>query len=568
MLDIIEAGAVNAMRPFGYYAAQATATLRQQDDGSWRTEIAVQPGPPIVIDALLLEISGEGAGSPDLRAWETRWPLHRGEVLNQVAWDAQLAQLRDLLEADGYFNATFVQQRIELYASELRADLFLEVQTGPRSVFGEVVFDQDFLAPYVLAPVPRFRSGEPYAQWQVDQLRTDLWKLGFFGAVNVSEERSSGASPPTVDLRVEVTPGKRNTHQGTLGYGTDTEWRAQYRWQRHLLSERGDSLSLGTSWQKRTRKLLITGEYRLPRRARRQEYWLFSPTLAQEDQLFELDIDGQDEKLPVAEGRLDEAFARLGRVRLRNPRDSREQLIETVFLQFVSEDNEFAELSDLDRSTLRNSTPLIPGGRVNSLALGIEWDLPVLTGRGFDLSGHRQRASLFTSSSRWGSDVSYSQIYLSSRWNLRLNDDWRLLLRGEAAYSDAEVRELTFEREGLQVEVSLTELPVRYRFKAGGGFSVRGYGYESLSNNGLGSNHLLTGSVELERRLVGDWSVSTFFDTGNAFNDWSQPGLRKGAGLGVRWYALGFPLRLDVASALDLPGNPWRLHLTLGTTLF
>ncbi|NRB71605.1 MAG: BamA/TamA family outer membrane protein, partial [Xanthomonadales bacterium] len=290
--------------------------------------------------------------------------------------------------------------------------------------------------------------------------------------------------------------------------------------------------------------------------------------LAQEDQLFELDIDGQDEKLPVAEGRLDEAFARLGRVRLRNPRDSREQLIETIFLQFVSEDNEFAELSDLDRSTLRNSTPLIPGGRVNSLALGIEWDLPVLTGRGFDLSGHRQRASLFTSSSRWASDVSYSQIYLSSRWNLRLNDDWRLLLRGEAAYSDAEVRELTFEREGLQVEVSLTELPVRYRFKAGGGFSVRGYGYESLSNNGLGSNHLLTGSVELERRLVGDWSVSTFFDTGNAFNDWSQPGLRKGAGLGVRWYALGFPLRLDVASALDLPGNPWRLHLTLGTTLF
>ena len=97
---------------------------------------------------------------------------------------------------------------------------------------------------------------------------------------------------------------------------------------------------------------------------------------------------------------------------------------------------------------------------------------------------------------------------------------------------------------------------------------MRGYSYESLSNNGIGSNNVLTASVEVERRVLGDWSVAAFMDAGNAFNDWSDKRLRKGVGVGVRWYAIGFPLRLDVASALDLEGEPWRVHFTIGSTLF
>lgn len=97
---------------------------------------------------------------------------------------------------------------------------------------------------------------------------------------------------------------------------------------------------------------------------------------------------------------------------------------------------------------------------------------------------------------------------------------------------------------------------------------MRGYEFESLSNNGIGSNNVITGSVELERRVWNDWSVAAFVDTGNAFNDWGELQLFTGVGVGVRWYTQGFPIRLDLAQAQDLEGKPWRIHLTIGSPLF
>ena len=113
----------------------------------------------------------------------------------------------------------------------------------------------------------------------------------------------------------------------------------------------------------------------------------------------------------------------------------------------------------------------------------------------------------------------------------------------------------------------MTELPNLYRFKAGGSESVRGYGYETLSNNDIGSNHIITASIEVERKVFEKWSAAAFFDIGNAFNDWSDPNLRKGVGLVIRWYSIAGPVSLDYAQALDVTGKPWRIHFTIGTPL-
>jgi translocation and assembly module TamA len=96
---------------------------------------------------------------------------------------------------------------------------------------------------------------------------------------------------------------------------------------------------------------------------------------------------------------------------------------------------------------------------------------------------------------------------------------------------------------------------------------VRGYAFESLSNNGIGSNNIVAASAEIEMMLRPNWSLAAFVDTGNAFNDWGEFELRTGAGVGLRWYSIAGPLRLDVAQGLDLPGDPWRIHFTIGTPL-
>jgi translocation and assembly module TamA len=199
--------------------------------------------------------------------------------------------------------------------------------------------------------------------------------------------------------------------------------------------------------------------------------------------------------------------------------------------------------------------------------VGISWDWPAVRGNAFQTVGHNHKAWIFTSNTAWGSDIDFSQAYLSSRWNKIFRERWKILLRGEAGYSDARVttRELNTE-EGL-IRVSATELPFAYRFKAGGGQSVRGYGFESLSNNSIGSNHIVTASAELEMQFRPKWSAAVFFDIGNAFNEWDEMNLKKGAGVGIRWYSIAGAIRLDLAQALDEPGKPWRLHFTIGSPL-
>ena len=110
-------------------------------------------------------------------------------------------------------------------------------------------------------------------------------------------------------------------------------------------------------------------------------------------------------------------------------------------------------------------------------------------------------------------------------------------------------------------------MPNFYRFKAGGSHSVRGYGFESLSNNDIGSNHIVTASAEIEMKILENWSAAAFVDIGNAFNKWSDSNLKTGIGVGIRWYSIAGPIRIDVAQARDFADKPWRIHFTIGVPL-
>src|SRR5690606_19611255 len=137
----------------------------------------------------------------------------------------------------------------------------------------------------------------------------------------------------------------------------------------------------------------------------------------------------------------------------------------------------------------------------------------------------------------------------------------------EVGATDAEVRKATLNLDGEPFELSVTALPTQYRFKAGGGDSVRGYAFEQLSNNDIGSNNLVALSGEVEMRILPSWSVAAFYDVGNALNEWSEFELRHGAGVGIRWYSIAGAVRLDFAQALDVEGHPWRIHFSIGSPL-
>ena len=64
---------------------------------------------------------------------------------------------------------------------------------------------------------------------------------------------------------------------------------------------------------------------------------------------------------------------------------------------------------------------------------------------------------------------------------------------------------------------------------------------------------------------VNGFALAGFVDMGDAFDN--RIDYKRGAGIGLRWRLPFGALRLDAASALDLDGQPFRLHFSFGTDL-
>ena len=257
-----------ALRPYGYYFPEIESALTRSGDQSWRLVLNIQAGTPVTVRNLVLEVKGDGSDLDTIAEWQANWPLVPGVRLNQQSWDQQKQAVLDIAAEQGYLSAGFEASRIELHLEENYADLRLVLDTGPRAVMGEIQYVQNSVNKEVLKSVPRFNPGDFYRAWLVSKFRIDLWRTGYFDEIDVVEQKHLDQESPRVDFKVTLKERKRNTHQGTIGYGTDSQFRMQYNWQRHLLSDRGDTLGMGLGWQQKNEELLLFGEYRIPRRVR------------------------------------------------------------------------------------------------------------------------------------------------------------------------------------------------------------------------------------------------------------------------------------------------------------
>lgn len=128
-------------------------------------------------------------------------------------------------------------------------------------------------------------------------------------------------------------------------------------------------------------------------------------------------------------------------------------------------------------------------------------------------------------------------------------------------------------RAGALAGPALAEIPPDMLFFAGGGGSVRGYGFRSIGvDDGMGGvtggRYLLEASLEARARFTEEWGGVAFVDGGYVAAD-TFPGLdelRLGAGIGLRYYTVLGPLRLDVAIPLNKrPGDPdYALYVGIG----
>ncbi len=165
--------------------------------------------------------------------------------------------------------------------------------------------------------------------------------------------------------------------------------------------------------------------------------------------------------------------------------------------------------------------------------------------------GVRVLASAATYPGFLGSSVSFTEARVRASTYYAFDEAARVVLAGRIG-------------AGTLFGASTGRIPATHRFYAGGGASVRGYRFRSLSPLGptgevIGGSNLLEASVEARIKITDTIGIVPFFDAGGAFSsnyaNFANE-IRTSAGVGLRYYTGIGPIRLDFAFPLDRrPGD-------------
>jgi len=505
-----------ALQPFGYYRPVIETELSHPAADQWQAHYHIDPGPVLPVGEFQLVISGAMNNDPEFQALLQELPLHKGEAFSHLAYENIKTSLARLASERGYFDARFVEHRVEIDLATYEARVQLHYEGGARYRFGEVLLRQDALDDELLRRYIPFEKGSPYTLYELIDLQQALNDSDYFQSVEVSPAQPQ---PNSHDIPVSVVLTPRQRHRFTfgLGYGTDTGARTKFGWQMPRLNTRGHRFDTETRISELGYSL--GAHYRVPVLNPRTDQMIYSAGVV-------------NETTDTSESTVRTIGASLNR----NHNGWRE----AISLNYQQEDYIVAD-------TRGDSTLLLPG--VNWRRV---WGRDLIN----VLDGVRLDIGLRGASTKLLSDTDFIQLQGGIKAITPLGQANRLITRGSL---------------GSTWTQSFEQLPSSVRFFAGGAQSVRGYAYQSLgpvddAGQVIGARHLMTGSVELEHSLNGKWGIALFYDGGNAIDNLAEK-LERGAGAGLRWKSPVGPVRIDLASAASQPGRPWRLHINIGPDL-
>lgn len=509
-----------ALQPFGYYHPQIESKISHilGDDTTvrWRVSYNIDPGPPVLVDQFNFTLSDEMREDKNFQALIDELPIKQGSVFSHIEYERFKTSLAKTASEWGYFNARFVEHRVEIDLDTNKVAIFLHYEGSTRYVFGDVKLEQDVLRPALLQRYIPFEKGDPYSFHQLIDFQQALNDSYYFQTVEVSPGKPLHDSRE-IPVTVQLTPRKRHRFNFGLGYGTDTGARAKFGWEIPRVNKRGHRFDSEINVSHIGHSLIAN--YRVPVFNPRTDQLIYSAGVINET------IDTRESTLRT-----------LG-ITLKHTRN---EWLEAISLNFQREN--FVVAGDSGISTL-----LIP--RINwSRTWGNDF-IYAVDGLRFDLDLRGASEALV-------SDTDFAQLLGSIKFISSLDSKNRFITRGTLGS--------TWTNE-------FNKLPTSVRFFAGGAQSVRGYSYESLGPvdaNGevIGGKYLLEGSIEFEHSFKELWSVAVFYDAGNAVDNLNDD-MAKGAGFGFRWKSPVGPVRIDFANALSVDSKPWRVHITVGPDL-
>lgn len=500
------------LRAKGYYQSEVEFTI--SDD---KIIYKVLSGPIYRIRKLSYKIPRgvQWPPAPDIGIGAGE-PLEAGAVLEGLRrFKNRLANHNCLLNIDADYTAL-------LDNDEHMAELEFYVQPSEQVVFNEFTItgitsiEEEFLRRKIT-----IQPGDCFSRKTLEQARLVLLQSNLIASVNQIESEPENGR---VDVEFDLTERNHRTIKAGVGYSTDEKGIISFGWEHRNLLHAGQKFTIDT----RLSEVLQNVDGRL-----------ILPEAGHPDQTLEFygELNREDREAYLSESITGGA----------------------VLTRYLSK-----KLSISGGSQLKLSSVLDGDDREEytllSFPLSVTWNTTedLLDPRnGWILTGQViPYTDLLNVGTRFVKTIGSGSTYHTAE---NLTGTPTFALRGSA---------------GALNGAGLLQVPADERYYSGGGGSVRGYPYQSLSEysegDPVGGRSFIEVSFETRLHHGANWGTVLFTDGGYAFESnapsWNSE-LLWGAGVGFRYFTTVAPLRLDIAWPLQRRegiDEAFQLYISLG----
>lgn len=533
------------LRVYGYYDAQVIRTVGAIRPGDDHAAEAVGDTSIVRFDVLpgaryrfgQIDL-GNLAAATDYAELRAAFAIQPGDPLSSDTIVEEQFDLDFALGETGYAFAEIGQPDLLVDHARGEGDLTMPVQPNGKYVFGEVTSNlPEFLPGEHLAGVARFDPGEVYKRSLELDLRRAVTATGLVSSVTVTAREITppvAGEPGVVAMDVAIEKAPLRTVAGAIGFGSEEGVRIQASWEHRNLFPPEGSL--------RVRGILGTQEQLAGVTFRKNNFRGRDRVLALDAYVSTVDSDAFEARTIALVG-------------------TYERRSNLLFQKPVSWSAGFEIIATQERPpSVNGMAPPRETFFVGALPGSVLFDTTdslLDPKRGFRIGG------------RLSPEISRNNGVQSFYARSQVDASYYRSVTGSIVVA-GRTRVASIPGTGLR------NIAPSRRLYAGGGGSVRGYGYQQIGpRDALGDPSGGRSLVELslEARIGtplmdGAVSVVPFVDAGSVSAS-ATPGfddVRIGTGVGVR-YATGFgPIRVDVGVPLN-PGpndSPVAVYVSLG----
>ncbi len=503
------------LRARGFYAGRVSYQIDRRVDPA-RISLLVDPGPQYTIASVTLGLKAPEGEAPEGEAPESEVPDRAAleTFLPKVGSAATSARIL-LAEKDilarlpniGFPFAARGERKVIVRHADKAADVYYTIDTGPRVRFGPVRYrGLKTVSPGFLDRLLPWRRGDIYDDRKVSEYRADLAATSLFASVRVTLEKpdAEGRAP----MVVTVAEAKQRSYGGGVSYSSTDGFGANIFWEHRNFLGTGERLratATGTEIQQG-----VSANLTIPAFLRHDQKLIVD---------FSLLRDAPD------------AYTSYGV----NTSAAIERALNHIWSVALGGSLEYNNIRDI---VGRRNFYL--AGALASVRRDSTNDL--LDPR----TGSRTFLTVRPYIGNQGGIFEFVVGELSGSLYVPLDHRRRYVIAARA-------------KVGTIWGAELTRLPADKRFYAGGGQSVRGFGYQlagdlDANGNPVGGRSLVEVGAEFRVKLTDTIGVVPFIEGGRAFANRIPKvtdNLFWGAGLGLRYYTSFAPVRLDVGFPLN-----------------